>query len=98
MKIHLALSVHTYRLNYFTNTHKIWYCTRADVYFGAFFQKTGTERVFSNSLKIGTAYKTRMRCQLFEVTVCRLPQMQATTSERVLRQEGRRSDDSNAVY
>jgi len=73
---------------------KIWYCTRAGVYSGALFPKAETERKVCKSLKIGMAYKTRMRWQMsLQRLDVRLPQMQTTTSERVPRPEGRRSDD-----
>jgi len=63
-KIHLALSVHTYRLITARTRTQIWYCTgrvSTPVYF---FQKAETGRKVCKSLKIGTAYQTRTRWQM----------------------------------
>jgi hypothetical protein len=69
---HLALTVHTYRLNYYMNTHKSGTAHGRMSTQVNFFKKP-ERRVVSKSLKIGTANKTRMRCELFEAIVCRLP-------------------------
>ena len=55
MKIHLAFSVHTYRLNYCTNMHKIWYCTRAGVLLWCIFlkKKAETEKKSHRSTRVG---------------------------------------------